>query len=156
VLSFIAERHLPMFSGAPNAGGIMSVRSARRAVAVATISACLLVTLAASAVAGENSAGDADNAGEKVTICHRTNSDKHPYVEVSLGAKGALKGHARHHAVAAVWSPGMKAKHEKWGDIIPTFDAGGTHFDGLNLDTKGGTNGDTTGQSILDAHCTIS
>ena len=50
----------------------------------------------------------------------------------------------------------MKAKHEKWGDIIPAFDAGGTHFDGLNLDTKGGTDGDTTGQSILDAHCKIS
>ncbi len=50
----------------------------------------------------------------------------------------------------------MKAKHEKWGDIIPAFDAGGTHFDGLNLNTKGGADGDTTGQSILDAHCKIS
>ena len=46
---------------------------------------------------------------------------------------------------------GLKAKHEKWGDIIPAFDVGGTHFDGLNLDTKGGADGDTSGQSILDA-----
>ena len=132
----------------------MNIRSARRAVAIAAITGGLLVTLAASAVAGEDSGGDA-NAREKVTICHRTNSDQHPYVEESIGAKGALKGHARHHRATSVWSPGMKAKHEKWGDIIPAFDAGGTHFAGLNLDTKGGADGDTTGQSILDAHCKV-
>jgi hypothetical protein len=49
----------------------------------------------------------------------------------------------------------MKAKHERWGDIIPALDVDGSHFDGLNLDTEGGGNGDRSGQSILDAHCTI-
>ena len=96
-----------------------------------------------------------NNAKEKVTICHRTGSDKHPYVEVSVGAKGALKGHAGHHAAKAVWGPKLKAAHERWGDIIPAFDIDGSHFDGLNLDTKGGANGDMSGQSILDAHCAV-
>ena len=135
----------------------MNIRSARRAVAIATITGGLLFTMAASAVAGEDSGADAkSNAGKKVTICHRTNSDSHPYVEKSIATKAALKGHARRHVVTAVWSPGMKAKHEKWGDIIPAFNVDGTHFAGLNLDTKGGANGDTTGQSILDADCKVS
>ena len=135
----------------------MNIRSARRAVAIAAIAGGLLAAMATTAVAGGKSGGDAkSNADKKVTMCHRTKSDEHPYIEKSIATKGALKGHARHHAAAAVWRPGMKAKHEKWGDIIPAFDADGTHFDGLNLDTKGGTDGDTTGQSILDAHCKIS
>ena len=126
---------------------------------MAMVASCLLVGLATSAVAGESSGkNDTDNKGakEKVTICHRTNSDKHPYVEISVGAKGALKGHARHHAAKVVWGPKLKAAHERWGDIIPAFDVGGTHYAGLNLDTQGGANGDTSGQSILDAHCAIS
>src|SRR3954451_13203265 len=126
---------------ASNAGGIMNIRSARRAVAIAAIAVGLLVVMATTAVAGDDS--DAHGkAHQKITMCHRTNSDEHPYVEKSIVTKGALKGHARHRAAAAVWRPGMKAKHEKWGDIIPAFDADGTHFDGLNLDTKGGTDGD--------------
>ncbi|HEX5586112.1 MAG TPA: hypothetical protein VFZ17_02290 [Acidimicrobiia bacterium] len=69
------------------------------------------------------------------------------------GAKGVLKGHAAHHAAKVVWGPKLKADHVRWGDIIPAFDAGGAHFDGLNLDTEGGAHGDTSGQSILDGHC---
>jgi hypothetical protein len=119
------------------------------------VASCLLVALATSAVAGESSGKDNKGAKATVTICHRTNSDKHPYVQISVGAKGALKGHAGHHAAKVVWGPKLKAAHERWGDIIPAFDVGGTHFDGLNLGTEGGANGDTSGQSILDAHCAV-
>ena len=124
---------------------------------VALIVVALAVgALTPHAVAGEKAGGDEDKgAKEKVTICHRTNSNKHPYVEISVGAKGALKGHARHHAAKVVWGPKLKADHERWGDIIPAFDVNGTHYDGLNLDTKGGPSGDTSGQSILDAHCKV-
>ncbi len=134
----------------------MRIRRALRAVSIATVASGLLLALATSALAGETSDKDGkNNAKEKVTICHRTGSDKHPYVEVSVGAKGALKGHAGHHAAKAVWGPKLKAAHERWGDIIPAFDIDGSHFDGLNLDTKGGANGDMSGQSILDAHCAV-
>ena len=133
------------------------MRSLKVRVPAALIVVALGVgALASHAVAGEKSGGDEEKGnGPKVTICHRTNSDKHPYIEVSVGAQGALKGHGRHHAVKAVWSPGMKAKHQKWGDIVPAFDVAGKHFDGLNLDTEGGADGDTSGQDILDAHCQV-
>jgi hypothetical protein len=134
----------------------MRIRQARRALASVVLVGALIATLATSAVAGEDSdkgEKDGKDAKEKVTICHRTNSDKHPYVEISVGAKGAIKGHGAHHAATVVWGPKLKADHQRWGDIIPAFDVGGTHFDGLNLDTEGGANGDTSGQSILDGHC---
>ena len=114
------------------------------------------VVFAPHAAAGGASEGDdAKGGGDKVTICHRTGSDEHPYKEKRINAKGALKGHARHHAVQAVWSPGMKAKREKWGDIVPAFEVGTQHFAGLNLDAEGGADGHTTGQEILDAHCAV-
>ena len=99
--------HLPMFMWASNAGGIMRIRSARRAVAIATIAAgCWSPWRRAPSPVRTPARTPTSSAKEKVTICHRTNSDKHPYVEMSVGAKGALKGHARHHAAKAVWSPG--------------------------------------------------
>lgn len=113
-----------------------------------------VIAAPAAAGGGSSGAGD-DQGGAKVTICHATNSDKRPYKEKSISARGALNGHGRHHAAKAVWSPGMKAKHQKWGDIVPAFGAGGQDFDGLNLDTEGGADDDTSGQEILDAACTV-
>jgi hypothetical protein len=121
--------------------------------AVVTVAATVAL-LAPHAGAGGKSGGD-DDGHTKVTICHRTSSDEHPYKEKRISAKGALNGHGRHHAVQAVWSPGMKAKREKWGDIVPAFDVGTQHFAGLNLDTEGGADGHTSGQEILDAHCAV-
>ena len=91
-----------------------------------------------------------------VTICHRTNSDTNPYVEISPAVSGVLNGHADQHNELFVWAPGLKAQHQKWGDIIPAFDFGpGQQFDGLNLTTLGGPNGTTAGAAILANHCVI-
>jgi hypothetical protein len=91
-----------------------------------------------------------------VTICHRTNSDTNPYVEISPAVSGVLNGHADQHNDPFVWTPTLKAQHQKWGDIIPAFDFGpGQQFSGLNLTTLGGPNGSTTGAAILANHCVI-
>jgi hypothetical protein len=91
-----------------------------------------------------------------VTICHRTNSDTNPYVEISPAVSGVLNGHADQHNDLFVWTPTLKAQHQKWGDIIPAFDFGpGQQFSGLNLTTLGGPNGTTTGAAILANHCVI-
>jgi hypothetical protein len=128
------------------------------AVGLGTV-ALTVGSISASAVAGGNGPGTNHDASATVTICHRTNSPKHPYVEQRVAAQAVLRGHGRHHAAASVWSPAMskmRGKHKKWGDIIPAFDVDGQHFAGLNLETKGGTDGDTSGQEILDAHCQVS
>src|SRR4051794_2536556 len=132
------------------------MRSSRmRAAALLVVVALGVGAMTAPAIAGEKGADGDKGGGPKVTICHRTSSDEHPYVEKRVSAKGAMQGHGRHHAVKAVWRPGMKAKHQKWGDIVPAFDVSGEHFDGLNLDTEGAADGATSGQDILDAHCQV-
>jgi hypothetical protein len=76
---------------------------------------------------------------EKVTICHRTNSNTNPYVVNEPDVAGVIDGHAGH--TGPVWDPTLKADHIKWGDIIPPFDYGDpgdpTHFPGLNWSSEG-------------------
>lgn len=117
------------------------IRAALSVVAVVAFAAGAFVFAGASANA----------AAEKITICHRTNSDTNPYVEISPSANGVLNGHAAHHNEPFVWTPTLKASGQKWGDIIPAFD----DFPGLNLTTVGGFDGTTTGQEILDNGCVV-
>ena len=57
----------------------------------------------------------------RVTICHRTNSDTNPYVQITVdyAAVDGVGGsdHSRH--TGPVWNPTLKDQHVKWGDIIP-------------------------------------
>ena len=115
----------------------------------ASFSVLAVVALAASAFAFSGSAATA--AAEKVTICHRTNSDTNPYVQISPSANGVLNGHAKQHDDPFIWAPGLKASGQKWGDIIPAFGS----YPGLNLTNVGGFDGKTTGQEILDNGCVV-
>ena len=114
----------------------------------ASFSVLAVVALAASAFALSGSAATA--AATKVTICHRTNSDTNPYVQISPSANGVLNGHSKHDD-PFIWAPGLKASGQKWGDIIPAFGS----YPGLNLTTEGGFDGNTTGQEILDNGCVV-
>jgi hypothetical protein len=115
----------------------------------ASFSFLAVIALAAGAFAFAGSSASA--AANKVTICHRTNSDSNPYVEISPAANGVLNGHAAQHDDLFIWTPTLKATGQKWGDIIPAFG----DFPGLNLTTQGGYNGTTTGQQILDNGCVV-
>ncbi|MBV9292061.1 MAG: hypothetical protein JO222_06390, partial [Frankiales bacterium] len=81
----------------------------------------LLVASAATLVAGVTQASAASTNGDKVTICHRTNSNKNPYVQitVSVNAVDGKKKNDHSHHTGPVWDPTLKAQHIKWGDIIP-------------------------------------
>jgi len=115
----------------------------------ATSSILAVVALAAGAFA--IGVPSATAAATKVTICHRTNSDTNPYVQISPSANGVLNGHAKQHDDPRIWAPGLKGQGLKWGDIIPAFGS----YPGLNLDKTGGFDGETTGQEILDNGCVV-
>jgi len=92
--------------------------------------------------------------GQKVTICHRTDSESNPYVVNSPAIDSIVKGegHDRHNG--PIWAPGDKANGIEWGDIIPAFG-----YSGISQDIYGGhypgKNWTAAGQSILAHHCKV-
>jgi hypothetical protein len=93
-----------------------------------------------------------DDTSQKVTLCHRTNSETNPYVRITVSISSVItsSGHDGHNG--AIFSEGMKAAHQKWGDIIPSFtypssSGGTTSYGGKNW---------PAGQAIFDAGCGVS
>lgn len=93
-----------------------------------------LGALAVTALVGSSLAFGATSAsgepGANVTICHRTNSDTNPYVQITVDTAavdgiGGGNDHLGAHDEPRVWAPGLKAQHLKWGDIIPPFNVDG-------------------------------
>lgn len=91
--------------------------------------------------------------GQKVTLCHATSSESHPYqvVTTDISSDGYVQGGHADHGNDGVWYPGAKGDKFNWGDIIPAYDTEVNgdpfHYDGLNLADGG--------QEILDAGCLI-
>jgi hypothetical protein len=82
----------------------------------------------------------------KITICHRTNSDRNPYVQITVSTSSTGKhGHEGH--TGPVYRPGMKPDHQKWGDIIPPHDLQGGPVAPMNWTAAG--------QSIWSAGCHV-
>ncbi len=84
--------------------------------------------------------------GQKVTLCHATNSDTNPYVKITvdIASSGYVKSGHNHHA-GPIWSAGLKAQHIGWGDIIPSYTYGAFTYLGLN--------NTTAGLALLAANC---
>lgn len=86
----------------------------------------LVLLAAGSTLAGGAIAAPAVAEGQpKITICHRTNSDTNPYVEITV-AQSAVDGtggrgdHFNEH-VGPIWNENLKRQHIEWGDIIPAI-----------------------------------
>ena len=69
--------------------------------------------------ADKSAANSSRSNNQKVTLCHRTNSDHNPYVRITVSINSVIKssGHDGHNG--PVYAAEMKSAHQKWGDIIP-------------------------------------
>ena len=105
----------------------------------------------------EKSVGVAAFTGDKVTLCHRTNSETNPYVQITVSVISILKnkGHDSHNG--AVFEPGLKDAKIKWGDIIPSFsfedDGNPDTYPGQNV--AGGDPDDPRGDVFLANDCQL-
>lgn len=75
----------------------------------------------------------------KVTICHATNANNNPYVQITVDVASILNKHGHDGHDGPVWDASLKSQHIKWGDIIPEFTYTSpsgvpAHYDGQNLD----------------------
>jgi hypothetical protein len=81
---------------------------------------------------------------EKVSFCHRTDSESNPYVAQSDDGNSIIShGHGDH--TGPIFP--KEGPDGKWGDIIPRFDYDGGHFPGLNWTVEG--------EEILNAGCDV-
>jgi hypothetical protein len=94
----------------------------------------------------KGSANTSSSGTQKVTLCHRTNSDQNPYVRITVSINSVIKssGHDGHNG--PVYAAGMKAAHQKWGDIIPAFSYDGGSYAGQNW---------AAGGAIYGAGCAV-
>jgi len=77
---------------------------------------------------------------DKVTLCHRTDDVKKPYVKITVKKSGVdgqgQNDHTLHTgpiATSEAIAQAIKDNHEEWGDIVPPFD----DFLGLNWTEEG-------------------
>jgi hypothetical protein len=114
-------------------------RVRRTVLAVAGITAMAGTVMVLTSLGSGASAAPAD---PKVTLCHRTDSETNPYVQITIAAAAAFNAHFKLHQ-GDVWFPGHP-KEPKWGDIIPPSTFNGNDFQ---------ENWDAAGQAIFNNGC---
>ena len=114
-------------------------------ISATVASVALMLSVALPKVVGDDPLIDNEI---KVTICHRTNSVKNPYVKITVDASavdGQSNNDHSHHigpvATSEAVAQALKDSKTKWGDIIPPVPGVTT---GLNWDS---------GQEVLKNGC---
>jgi hypothetical protein len=102
--------------------------------------AALLVAVAGLFRVQQSTVSAQVDDNDNITICHRTNSVRNPYVELTISIEGSngqsLNDHTQHTGPVAVdeaTAQALKNNKQKWGDIIPAFG----DYEGLNWNEDG-------------------
>lgn len=100
--------------------------------------AAILVAAGASAAAAvaitvPTMTAGASTPPAKVTLCHRTDAENNPYVQITVAVPGAYHHYSEHQG--SVWTKNHP-KEPKWGDIIPPFTYRGKTYS-LNYGDRG-------------------
>jgi cell division septation protein DedD len=115
-------------------------RSRWTAIGLASVTAAAgaVMVLSAGGASAAPQAPALAPSGQHQVLCHRTNSNTNPYVEINPSISSIIKKHGHDGHNGPVWDPTLKPQHIKWGDIIPPFDyPDGNHYDGKNWDATG-------------------
>lgn len=110
--------------------------------------ASLAIVMASLFALGSPTMADPPDVNEEqVTICHRTNADENPYVEITVD-RHAVDGleQADHYGEhqGPLYNDTLKAQHIEWGDIIPPVFP---YHTGLNWTVEG--------IAVYNGHCAI-
>lgn len=121
-----------------------------RVAGAAMLMVALVPLTGGQAVASQSGADD-----HKVTLCHRTNAEKNPYVVITVDKAGVFKTGHDGHDEGGVYQPGDKANGVRWGDIIPPFSYYASPQDERagNLSQYAGLNWTTEGQAVYNNGC---
>jgi archaellin len=86
------------------------------------LAVAVLALAAAAGLSAVTTAG-AQEAEDGLEICHRTNSNAHPYIVIETDANGQNGGtdHLGEHT-GPLWNPTLKQQHLEWGDVVPPTD----------------------------------
>ncbi len=121
-----------------------------------TVAGTVALALLGPAAGSVSATKPGDGGLHKVTICHRTNAESNPYVQITVdvasvdGDNGNDKGQGDHllEHTGPVWYPGAKAAGVEWGDIIPPF-----YDDGATPTGYPSLNWNAAGQAIFYNGC---
>lgn len=116
--------------------------------------AATLVVALAPLTGGGTAQASQGGEDHKVTLCHRTNSENNPYVQITIDKAAVFRQGHDGHDEGGVYQPGDKARGVRWGDIIPSFTYTAGPKDPTVL-TYPGLNNGPEGMAILANGCEV-
>jgi hypothetical protein len=117
------------------------VARTRRRHAIFAVIGVTLTALAVGGIGVVSASAGGEPPNQKVTLCHRTNDEKMPYVEITVDENAIANvilgqnGHATHTGplvTSLAEAQALKDQQIMWGDIIPAFNIPPNSFNGLN------------------------
>jgi uncharacterized repeat protein (TIGR01451 family) len=123
---------------------------------VAAVLAAVLILGGQLAALADVTAATAPSSTAKITICHRTNAAKNPYVRITVAREAADgltgNGHGADHFAehqGPIFDPAVDGNGDDWGDIIPAVDDDG------NAMPHNGLNWSSAGQAMWNNGCQL-
>jgi uncharacterized repeat protein (TIGR01451 family) len=130
--------------------------ASRMRLGTAAVLAAVLILGGQLAALADAASATASPSTAKITICHRTNAAKNPYVQITVAREAADgltgNGHGADHFAehqGPIFDPAIHGNGDDWGDIIPPVDDNGDAM------PHNGLNWSSAGQAIWNDGCDL-